>query len=157
MITTVVSMLQTKWSIWIGQENSALYQPYTESFHQFAYREEIDLIFFWFQSSRLQVDRLSNEYHDSVQRYGSVQKVSSIPILVNFLETRVFLITGLWFLQSFPDFRILYKSPFASKFSWKKRRSLYCVQTSSSLFVGMWRVCTSSKIKHPGGSEGFVL
>ena len=26
--------------------------------------------------------------------------------------------------------------------------SLYCVQTSSFLFVGMWRVCKSSKIKH---------
>ena len=53
---------------------------------------------------------------------------------------------------------------FALKFSWKKRNShqekkrssLYCVQTSSLLFVGMWRVC-KSKIKHPGGSGGFVL
>ena len=30
-------------------------------------------------------------------------------------------IAVLWFLRMFPDFRILYKSPFASKFSWKKR------------------------------------
>ena len=49
---------------------------------------------------------------------------------------------------------LFYKSSFASKISWKKRSSLYCVQTSSFLFVGMWRVCKSSKIKHPGG---FVL
>ena len=28
---------------------------------------------------------------------------------------------------------------------------LCCFQTSSFLFVGMWRVCKSSKIKHPGG------
>ena len=26
-----------------------------------------------------------------------------------------------------------------------------------SLFVGMWRVCKSSKMKHPGGSGGYVL
>ena len=39
----------------------------------------------------------------------------------------------------------------------EERSSLYCVQTSSFLFVGMWRVCKSSKIKHPGGSGGFVL
>ena len=32
-----------------------------------------------------------------------------------------------------------------------------CVQTSSFLFVGMWRICKSSKIKHPGGSGGFVV
>ena len=65
----------------------------------------------------------------------------------------------------FPDFRIFYKSPFASKCSLKEekypprkeRSNLYCVQTSSFLFVGMWRVCKSSKIKHPGVSWGFVL
>ena len=34
----------------------------------------------------------------------------------------------------------------------ERRGNLYCVQTSSFLFVGMWRVCNSSKIKHPGGS-----
>ena len=34
---------------------------------------------------------------------------------------------------------------------------LYCVQISSFSFVGMWRVCKSSKIIHPGGSGGFVL
>ena len=39
----------------------------------------------------------------------------------------------------------------------KNRSSLYLVQTSSFLFVWMWRVCKSSKIKHPGGSGGFVL
>ena len=27
----------------------------------------------------------------------------------------------------------------------------------SLFFVGMWRVCKSSKMKHPGGSGGFVL
>ena len=31
--------------------------------------------------------------------------------------------TGLWFLRIFPDFRIVYKSPFDSKCSWKKRSS----------------------------------
>ena len=36
----------------------------------------------------------------------------------------------------------------------KERSSLYCVQTSNFLFVVMWRVCKSSKIKHPGGSGG---
>ena len=39
-------------------------------------------------------------------------------------------------------------SPFASKCScWsrKERRCLHCVQISSFLFVGMWRVCKSSK------------
>ena len=39
----------------------------------------------------------------------------------------------------------------------KERSSLYCVQTSRFLFVGMWRVCKSSKIQHPGRSGGFVL
>ena len=28
----------------------------------------------------------------------------------------------------------------------KERSSLYCVQTSSFLFVGMWRVCKSSEM-----------
>ena len=51
----------------------------------------------------------------------------------------------------------IFKCPFAAKCSWMKRSSLYCVQTSSFLFVGMWRVCKSSKIKHPGGSGGFVI
>ena len=32
--------------------------------------------------------------------------------------------------------------------------SLYCVQTLSFLFVGMLRVCKSSKIKHPGCLSG---
>ena len=32
----------------------------------------------------------------------------------------------------------------------KERSSLYCVQNSSFLFLGMWRVCKSSKIKLPG-------
>ena len=36
----------------------------------------------------------------------------------------------------------------------KERSSLYCDQTSSFLFVGMWRVCKSSKIKHSGGWGG---
>ena len=36
----------------------------------------------------------------------------------------------------------------------KERSSLYRVQTSSFWFMGMWRVCKSSKIKHPGGSGG---
>ena len=62
-------------------------------------------------------------------------------------------------------FRIFYKSPIASVFFLKEekypprkeRSSLYCVQTSSFLFVAMWRVCKSSKIKHPGGLGGFVL
>ena len=35
----------------------------------------------------------------------------------------------------------------------KERSSLYCVQTSCFLFVGMWRVCKSSK-KHPKGPKG---
>ena len=68
--------------------------------------------------------------------------------------------TFLWFLRIFSDFRICYKSPFASEFSWRKRRShkgkkevaCICVQTSSFLFVGMWRNRKSSKMKHPGGS-----
>ena len=52
-------------------------------------------------------------------------------------------VPGLWFL------RIFYKSPFASKFSWKKKSShqgkkeVACI-VSSFLFVGMWRVCKSS-------------
>ena len=37
----------------------------------------------------------------------------------------------------------------------------YCqvaqLSSSSFLFVGMWRICVSSKIKHPGGSGAFVL
>ena len=62
-------------------------------------------------------------------------------------------IEWLWgFVRNFLDFRIFYKSPFASKFSWKKRSSVYRVQTSS---LGMWRVCISSKI-HPGGSWGLL-
>ena len=65
--------------------------------------------------------------------------------------------------RDFPWFQdIFYKSPYASKSSWMKRSShhrkgrssVYCVQTSSFLFVGMWRVCHFSKIKHPGGSGG---
>ena len=64
------------------------------------------------------------------------------------------------------DFAGLFTNhPFASLFSWKKRSSpqgkkeVACIvfQTSGFLFVGMWRVCKSSKIKHPGGSGGFVL
>ena len=53
-------------------------------------------------------------------------------------------LTGLWFIRFF------------LQISWKKRSSHqgkkrstcipYCVQTSSFLFVGMWRVCKSSKI-----------
>ena len=38
-----------------------------------------------------------------------------------------------------------------------ERSSLYSVQTSIFWFVGMCRVCKSSKMKHPGGSGGFVL
>ena len=65
--------------------------------------------------------------------------------------------------QDFPWFQDLfffYKSPIAPKFSWKKRSShqgkkeLACIvsKPSNFLFVGMWRVCNSSKTKHPGGS-----
>ena len=65
-------------------------------------------------------------------------------------------ISVLWFLG------IFYKSPSASKFSWKDRSShqgkkeVACIvsKPSSFLFVGMWRVCESSKIKHPRGSGG---
>ena len=72
-------------------------------------------------------------------------------------------IPGLWFLRNFSLIKIFYKSPFASKFSTQKyppRKerstcSLYCVQFSSFLFVGMWRVCKSSEIKHPWGSGSF--
>ena len=32
----------------------------------------------------------------------------------------------------------------------EERSSLYCIQPSSFLFEGMWRVCKSSKIKHSG-------
>ena len=56
---------------------------------------------------------------------------------------------------------------FASEFYWKKRSShqgkkeVACivskVQISSFLFVGLWRICKSSKIQHPGCSGGFVL
>ena len=67
-------------------------------------------------------------------------------------------VKNLWFLMICPGFRIFYKLLFASKYPPRKERSsLYCVQTSSFLFVGMWRVCKSSKVKHPGGSGGFVL
>ena len=72
--------------------------------------------------------------------------------------------SDLWFLWICPVFRILYKSSFASKCSWKKRSShqgkkeIACIVSKPSfLCVGMWRVCKSSKIKHPGGSGGFVL
>ena len=34
-----------------------------------------------------------------------------------------FFLPCLWFLRIFPDFRIVFKSPFASKCSWKKRSS----------------------------------
>ena len=55
--------------------------------------------------------------------------------------------------------------PFDSNFLRKKRSShqgkkeIACIvsKTSSFMFVGMWRVCKSSKIKHPGGSRGIVL
>ena len=67
--------------------------------------------------------------------------------------------TDLWFLSIFPDFLQNFFLPLFERreVATKERSSLYCVQTSSFLFVGMWRVCKSSKIKHPGGSGGFVL
>ena len=66
----------------------------------------------------------------------------------------------LWFLRIF-----LYKCSFASTFSWKKRSShqgkkeVACIVSKPlvSCLLGMWRACKSSKIKHPGGSGGFVL
>ena len=45
-------------------------------------------------------------------------------------------------------------SPVEVFITWKERSSLYCIQTSSFLFVGVWK---SPKIKHPGGLGGFVL
>ena len=66
------------------------------------------------------------------------------------------------FSQDFPDFlififtnlplpqNVLESGEVATQ--GKKGSSLYYVQTSSFLFVGMWRVCKSSKMKHPGGS-----
>ena len=56
-----------------------------------------------------------------------------------------FLFNGILQACDFSGF--FYKSLFPSHFSWKKRSSLYCVQTFSFLFVGMWRVCKSSKTK----------
>ena len=71
---------------------------------------------------------------------------------------------GLWQACDFLGF--FWCQDFLQISHWKKRSShqgkkvaciegsLHCVQT---LFVGMWRVCKSSKIKHLGGSMGFVL
>ena len=60
--------------------------------------------------------------------------------------------------------RIFYKSPFASKFSWKKRSShqgkkeVACILSKPRVSY-LWRcgVCKSSKIKRPWGLWGFVL
>ena len=53
---------------------------------------------------------------------------------------------------------LFYKSPYASKCSWKKKRSSYRgtkeVACIVSCLWGMWRVCKSSKIDRPGGSVG---
>ena len=56
------------------------------------------------------------------------------------------------FLRIFPDFEDFLQISHCLQ---GKKNSLYCVQTSSFLFVGMWRVCKSSKIEHPGGSGEF--
>ena len=64
---------------------------------------------------------------------------------------------GLWFLKIFPDFRIFFKSPFASTFSWKKRschqgkKEVACI-VSKPLVACFWGVC-ASKMKHSAGSE----
>ena len=71
--------------------------------------------------------------------------------------------TGLWFLRIFYFlfFYFFLQNSLCLKMFLKERSTctctLYCFQTSSFLFVGMWRVCKSSKMKHPGGSGGFVL
>ena len=63
--------------------------------------------------------------------------------------------------QDFSWFHIFfYKSPLASKFSWKKsshqgKKEVAWIVSSSFLLVGMWRVCKSSKIKE--GTEGLIL
>ena len=57
----------------------------------------------------------------------------------------------------FPDFRIVLQILLLSQMFLKEekypprkeRSSLYCVQTSSFLFVGMWKVGKSCIIKHP--------
>ena len=65
-------------------------------------------------------------------------------------------LTGLWFL------RILYKSPFASTFSWKKRSSLYCMvalkgHLRKCLRKYLW--CRENKIKKESqiSSQIFVM
>ena len=57
-----------------------------------------------------------------------------------------------------------YKSPFASKCSWKKRNShqgkneVTCIVSKPVVsYLWGWGVCKSSQIKHPGGSWDFVL
>ena len=50
-----------------------------------------------------------------------------------------------WIFPRVQDF--LYKSPFASKCSWKKKSSMYCVPTCSFLFTGMWRSPTTKGTK----------
>ena len=68
---------------------------------------------------------------------------------------------GLWFLRIFPDYRIFNKSLFASKkrSSRQGKKQVACIVSKplGFLFVGMWRVCKSSKIIHSGRSGGFVL
>ena len=68
--------------------------------------------------------------------------------------------SGLWFLRILPRFQDFFTNLPLPQNVLKRRQlgsSQYYVQTSSFLFVGIWRVCKSSKIKHPGGSGAFVL
>ena len=114
------------------------------------------------------VDIFKSRFADEPrERRKLLTKMSAKNAFVFVPDTRFFLpYKGQWFLMIFPDFKIFFfQIPLCLKFleirelSTKERKK-YCVQTSSFLFVEMWR-CGESvnppKIKHPGGSGGFVL
>ena len=83
----------------------------------------------YFNHAKLQMQKIKNVRPVISQDFSLFQDFfKNLPLPQNFLERR--------------------------EVTTKERKNcLYCVQTSSFLFVGMWRVCKSSKIKHPGGSQ----
>ena len=77
----------------------------------------------------------------------------------------VIITTGLWFLRFFADFRICYKSPLVSTFSWKKRschqgkKEVACIVSKPlvSCLWWCWECVNPPKLNIQEVQGGFVL
>ena len=87
--------------------------------------------------------------------------LNSVKIQIFYAFRKVLVISGLWFLRNFPDFRIFTSLPLpqnvleSREVATKERKPVLC--PTLILLVGMWRVWKLSAIKNPVGSGGFVL